>query len=212
MRRQLFQEGRYMNYDLINENDFKECADFHGHICPGLAIGYRAAKAGLAKLAESRAKDEELVAIVETDACGVDAIQVLSGCTFGKGNFIYRDYGKHAFTFFSRKTGKGVRAALKPGAIPHSDKQKEISDKIKEGKATDDEIKFLSEMRLDKTVSILDMPEDDLFDFIDVQEKMPDKARLSPSVPCDKCRELTMVEKTEKVGGMTLCRGCVKMV
>ncbi len=31
--------------------------------------------------------DEELFAIVETDACGADAIQVITGCTFGKGNF-----------------------------------------------------------------------------------------------------------------------------
>ncbi len=33
---------------------------------------------------------------------------MITGCTFGKGNFIYRDYGKTAFTFFNRDTGKGV--------------------------------------------------------------------------------------------------------
>jgi formylmethanofuran dehydrogenase subunit E len=65
---------------------YTDIITFHGHSCPGLAIGYRMTKAGLAFLTGSRSADEELVAIVENDACGVDALQMLSGCTFGKGN------------------------------------------------------------------------------------------------------------------------------
>jgi formylmethanofuran dehydrogenase subunit E len=83
-----------------------ECIRFHGHLCPGLVIGYKAARAALDGLKVERAEDEELFAIVETDACGADAIQVLTGCTFGKGNFIFRDLGKHAFTVGSRKSGR----------------------------------------------------------------------------------------------------------
>jgi len=104
-------------YQIMESEDFKKCADFHGHICPGLAIGYKAAKAGMEMLNEQRAEDEEIAAVVETDACCSDAVQVITGCTFGKGNFIYRDHGKIVFTFFSRKTGQGVRVAMKPGAI-----------------------------------------------------------------------------------------------
>ena len=51
------------------------------HSCPGLAMGSRAAKIGLWELKEERAADKELVAVVEADACGVDAIQLLTGCT-----------------------------------------------------------------------------------------------------------------------------------
>ena len=87
--------------------DFQKGVDFHGHVCPGLAIGYRAAKAGMEWLSAKRAEDEEVVAIVETDACGADAIQVLTGCTFGKGNFFHRDYGKQVFTLLGRKIGGG---------------------------------------------------------------------------------------------------------
>ena len=85
---------------------------FHGHWCPGLAIGIRAAELALRKL--GRPEAAELAAVVETDMCGVDAVQVLTGCTFGKGNLVHRDYGKMAFSFFDRKTGKGFRAVLKP--------------------------------------------------------------------------------------------------
>ena len=48
--------------------------------------------------------------------CGVDAIQFLTDCTLGKGNFMHRDYGKMAFSFFDRKTGEGFRAVLNPAA------------------------------------------------------------------------------------------------
>ena len=99
--------------DIINSEAFQKCLLFHGHICPGLAIGFRAATAGMAWLDEKRSEDEEIVAIVETDACSADAVQVLTGCTFGKGNFIYKDYGKMALTLLSRNSGQGVRIVLK---------------------------------------------------------------------------------------------------
>jgi len=93
---------------------FAEAAAFHGHVCPGLATGYRAAEIALSRLRSGHSEDEELVTIAETDACGVDAIQVLTGCTAGKGNLLFKDYGKHAFTFINRKTGAAVRVAANP--------------------------------------------------------------------------------------------------
>ena len=60
--------------------DLKPVVAFHGHICPGLIIGYRAAKLAAKELELHRDKDEELVAVVENDACGVDAIQSMLGC------------------------------------------------------------------------------------------------------------------------------------
>jgi len=69
---------------------------FHGHWCPGLALGIRASELALRDF--GKAGDEEIVAVVETDMCGVDAIQFLTGCTFGKGNLIHRDYGKKAIS------------------------------------------------------------------------------------------------------------------
>ena len=63
-----------MPSDPLQAEDFRRCAEFHGHVCPGLSIGYRAAQAGLQKLQSLRSQDEELVAEVETDACGVDGL------------------------------------------------------------------------------------------------------------------------------------------
>ena len=82
-----------MSSESILASDlFKKCIDFHGHLCPGLSLGYQAATAGMDWRSAHRAEDEEIVAIVETDACGCDAVQVITGYTFEKGNFLYRDY------------------------------------------------------------------------------------------------------------------------
>lgn len=41
--------------------------------------------------------------------CGVVGVQFLTGCTFGKGNLIYPDYGKNAYTFVRRYDGRAIR-------------------------------------------------------------------------------------------------------
>ena len=91
---------------------YDEIVQFHGHECPGLAIGYRMATAAMETLESFRAEDEELVAIVENDACGVDALQCVTGCTFGKGNLLFRDYGKHVYTIYCRSSRLGVRVRI----------------------------------------------------------------------------------------------------
>jgi formylmethanofuran dehydrogenase subunit E len=121
---------------VMESEDFKRCERFHGHVCPGLAIGYQASKAALGWLEENRAVDEEIVVIVENDACCVDAIQVMTGCTFGKGNFIFKDHGKMVFTFFSRNTGKGVRVSMNPGVLNPDEKYRQLIEKVRENKAT----------------------------------------------------------------------------
>jgi len=98
----------------MNFASYQDTAKFHGHSCPGLAMGYRLAIAALDKLKSIRSEDEEIVVIVENDACGTDAVQFLSGCTFGKGNFVFKDYGKMVYTFFCRISGKAIRASRNP--------------------------------------------------------------------------------------------------
>lgn len=71
---------------------YEEIIQFHGHECPGLAIGYRMATAAMELLESFRAEDEELVAIAENEAYGVDALQCVSSCTFGKGNGFSEDF------------------------------------------------------------------------------------------------------------------------
>ena len=108
-----------MDDKKLGENDcavmmkpFSDVTKFHGHVCPGSAIGYKAAEAGLNELKSHCSQDDEIVAIVENNSCAVDAVQVLTGCTFGKGNLLFKDHGKQVYTFINRTTNEGVRVSL----------------------------------------------------------------------------------------------------
>ena len=96
-------------------DDLARCIDFHGHFCPGLTIGYCASKIALETMRWKRAEDEELLCIAMSDGCAVDAIQLMTGCTLGKGNLIFQDYGKMVFMFLKRKEGnyaRGIRLSF----------------------------------------------------------------------------------------------------
>ena len=189
---------------------FAEAAAFHGHVCPGLALGYRAAETALERLRSGRAEDEELVTIAETDACGVDAIQVMTGCTVGKGNLFFKDFGKHAFTFINRRTGAAVRIignpsfdtdSLDPGLA-------ELRARVMAGRVPDEEWAGYRE-RTDRLVeAILDLPAETLFTIRDVGVEIPERARIFRSVPCAKCGELTAESRVGVEDGKLVCRAC----
>jgi formylmethanofuran dehydrogenase subunit E len=172
---------------MRQETDYEMMVAFHGHSCPGLAMGYRMTGAALEWLARhSRAEDEELVAITENNACGVDALQFMSGCTFGKGNLIFRDYGKQAYTFFCRESGRGVRVVLDRGAVPEAVK----SDR----KAYID--------------WLLTAPEKGLLKLAEVTMEEPERARILKSISCDECGEAVMASRIREVDGKRLCIPC----
>lgn len=164
---------------------WREAVDFHGHECPGLAIGYRAAVTALDKLEVKRARDEELIAIVETDACGVDAIQLITGCSIGKGNLIYKNHGKQAFTIGNRKTGQAVRVYLDPSRLPGD-----------------------QEDRKARMEAILHASLDDFCQIDFVELPSLEKARIFQSVECASCGEKLSEARAKLAEGKILCRAC----
>ena len=195
--------------EIMTGADFQKCADFHGHVCPGLSIGFRAAKIAMQELDTIRSEDEEVVAIVETDACCVDAIQVLTGCTFGKGNLIYKDHGKVAFTFFSRDTGKGVRLVMKPDAFSLDEAHRDLMKKVMEGTASEAEQKAFDVRHAARSGDVLTLPAENLFTVKPVTVPLPEKAQIAPSKPCDQCGESVMETKLTFVDGKHLCAACL---
>ncbi len=92
---------------MIKEK-FERAAAFHGHRCPGLAIGVRAAEEAVRLLGTA-----ELYCMAESSACYIDGIQALCGCTVGNGRLKFHPTGKTAFSFYTAG-GEGVRLLLKP--------------------------------------------------------------------------------------------------
>jgi formylmethanofuran dehydrogenase subunit E len=134
---------------------------------------------------------------------------VLTGCTFGKGNLLYKDYGKMGFTFFNRRTGQGVRLVMRPDTFRASERQIELFKKTRDGSITAAERAELQTLGMQRTEAVLNTPADVLFSMMPVTTGMPGKARIEPSQPCSRCGEPVMASKLESVDGTMVCRGCL---
>jgi formylmethanofuran dehydrogenase subunit E len=198
--------------DILSSEAFQRCVKFHGHVCPGLAIGFKAAQALISLLGATRAPDEELVAIVETDACGADAIQVITGCTLGKGNLILKNYGKHAFSLADRKRGKVFRACLRSEAIISDPEHLTLFEKIRKGEAKAEEIGRFEQLREKRLKEILEADIDTLFTIEEVEADIPHKARIAESAVCDRCGEPTMVDLLQEIDDLKVCIPCAERI
>ncbi len=202
--------GEKMKAIGVKDIDFQRVVDFHGHGCMGLAIGFRAAKAALNHLGDQRAGDEELVAIVETDGCGIDAIQVLLGCTIGKGNLIFKDYGKNVYTVAKRSDTEAVRIALRPGVFQRTSGQQNLMEKVFSGRASDKDLEAFWKMQEQGIKQILSIEEDVLFKIEEVKVELPEKARIFRSVTCEFCGEDVMEPRARIRQGRPACIPCAE--
>ncbi len=192
----------------IDNSELEECVRFHGHFCPGLAIGFRAAGELMRLLGADRSGDEELVAIVETDACGADAIQVMTGCTFGKGNFIFLDYGKHAFTLGSRHRNMAFRSSLRPDTHVFKNEFVGLFEKIRSGSATGDERAQFLKLRGSTAMRILHMETEKLFKIEEVSIVLPPKAVVVRCETCPVCMEPVRRDYLNGPEGTPACPSC----
>ncbi len=102
---------------FIEKNDLeallRKAAEFHGHLCSYLAYGVKAGYIAMKELRVKSSGMEELIAIVETNNCFSDGVQLVTGCTFGNNGLIYKDVGKTVVTV-ARRDGTAIRIALNP--------------------------------------------------------------------------------------------------
>ena len=189
---------------------FEEAVQFHGHVCPGLAFGYRVAQAALEILGD-RSRDEELVAVVENRSCAVDAIQVVSGCTFGKGNLVVREYGKQVYTFLKRPAGEGVRISVKWIGLPEGEEMTTCWDRFSQGDRSVEVMRAIKAHKGRKVQAILQADTADLFEIRRVNEQLPEQARVYPTIRCARCGEKVMEPMMTRVEKRPLCLPCAEM-
>lgn len=161
---------------------WEKCVAFHGHACGGLTIGYKAALYAIELLQLRFSEDEQIVCIAENDACGVDAIQVILGCSVGKGNLLFHIRGKQAFSFYNRTTGQSVRLVLKSAVE--------------------------SVRREESFAKYQSLEPREMFDVKPTAIALPERARIFDSHVCDCCGETTGANWIRLVGGRKLCLDC----
>ncbi len=192
--------------------DLIEVSKFHGHLCPGVTIGYRVAKLATRELGLGRSEDEELVAIVENDTCAVDAIQYMNGTTFGKGNLIFQDHGIQAYTFIERKSGKQIRIELKADVFgERSPEYQKIREKMRDDlPLTTEEQALVRKSRKGMTQKLLTLSDEELFNIKQVHIDVPEKARIFQSVKCANCGLMVMETRARLLNNNLFCIPCWK--
>lgn len=191
----------------VDAETVRQVVAFHGHLCPGLAMGIQVARIALERIGP-HAPDEEVVAVTETDMCAVDAVQFMTGCTFGKGNLIHEDWGKNAFTFFRRSDGKALRLVTRPEAWQHDTEHQELFARVRSGDATDQEQSRFRQLHEARSWSILDAEPEQLFASREFRGVPPPRARIHSSVVCAECGEAVMETRIRRLEGRDLCQPC----
>lgn len=184
--------------------------EFHGHICPFVAIGIRMSVLAMEKLGIEENKmasvGEDILAIVECNNCLADGVQVATGCTFGNNSLIYLDLGKNALTLVRRKDWKGVRVYVDAESVKKyfSEEALELFEKVivrREG--SEDDIKKMTEIWEEIGWKMLEMPEEE-FKVEFVQIEPIERAPIFENVRCTKCGELAMATRVKD----NLCLKC----
>jgi formylmethanofuran dehydrogenase subunit E len=198
-------------HDTLTQEQINKVVDFHGHECPGLWIGIRAAELCLRELGHN--DENPITAVVETDMCGVDGIQVLTGCTLGKGNLIHKDLGKMAFTFYRASDGKALRAMFQREAMgPEGEEMRELMKKAFSGQATEVEKERAKSLKATMRRRIFEAPLADLFTVTPPATPTPRPPKILDSLTCTACGESTMESRTRRFAGETYCIPCFEQV
>lgn len=190
------------------QSPWEKALEFHGHVCPGLVLGFRAAEIGLRELGLELpvSHDANLVCLTENKACAVDAIQAVTGCTLGKANLVVLDYGKLVFTFARRDTAEAVRVVVKPFDFGLGE-LRALQDRILQD-AGESSRKAFSRRREEISDQLMEMVEAELFEIRRVTVDLPPEQRVKVMVACSNCGEGVFEEWVHRQNAQVRCAPC----
>lgn len=197
---------------MIDPKDYYEDGlALHGHKCPAMPMGLRVGAAAMNALGVERAKDGQLLALVELGddhcaTCFADGVQTITGCTFGKGNIKKLYYGKWGVTLVEVATGRAVRVTPKAEAMlanKQTDFFKEYREKgIPASKVPPDVVEPLVQR-------VMSAPEEMLLSVGEVfTYHIEHRPHSFSSLVCDQCGEMVVERYARIVGDKKVCIPC----
>ena len=198
---------------MINAEEWLEFGQrFHGHKCPAMPNGLRVAAAAMNKLGVDRTGDSFLHAVVELGdhhcaTCFADGVQVITGCTFGKGNIEKSHKGKWGLTLIDKRTNRAVRVVPKAEAMMQTKKTPFFIEYREKGvpptQVPDEVVQPLVE-------KVMNAPEEMIMTVSEVfTYEWKEPAHSFNSVVCEECGEMVVEEYTSTKKGKKVCKDCV---
>ena len=197
---------------MIDPRQYLEAGQFfHGHKCPAMPMGLRVGAAAMNELGVDRANDGQLVALVEIGdnhcaTCFADGLQMITGCTMGKGNIRKLHHGKWGVTLVDSATGRAVRVAPKAEAML-ANKQTEFFTKYREkgvpaSRVPDEVVEPLVQ-------KVMNAPAEMILNIGEVCDYELERApHTFAGFVCEVCQEMTVEGYGRPMNGMKVCQPC----
>ena len=192
---------------LVNMT-LKRVADFHGHICPELALGGKFCEFVQSLLEEGTLNNSGLSIISENTTSALDAIQVLLGVTIGNQRLMVMDYGKHNYTLLSRQQVRGWKLKLKVQYYDDEDSYHSLEEKIYNKQALFEDMVQFQQLMDARVRQILELSPKELFSIEEVDAKNWPRESASIYLTCSVCGEQVLASHTIEKRRKIYCMPC----
>ena len=183
----------------------------HGHKCPAMPLGLRAGAAAMNQLGVDRAQNKELQAVLELGDdhcahCFADGVQMITGCTFGKGNIRQTGIGKFGLTLIDRKTGRAVRVVPRAEAQLASRQTPFFQDYRMKGVPAS---QVPAEVVEPLIQNVMNAPEEKLLAIGTVHTvSVEPREETFDAFVCEHCGEMVVEKYGRLAGGRKVCISC----
>jgi formylmethanofuran dehydrogenase subunit E len=201
----LFLEDRKMLANVA----LKRVVDFHGHICPELALGSKFCEFVQHLLSENNLEDNNFSVLAENNTSALDAIQILLGVTVGNQRLMIMDYGKHNYTMYSRSKNKGWNFKMKTMAFGDEEDFHRLEEKIINNSAQLEDMVSFQKLIDERVHQIFALSPEELFVIEPTQcaQQQPQESTSLYTI-CSMCGQQVLATRCIERRDRILCLPC----
>ena len=192
---------------LVNM-ELRRAADFHGHLCPDLVIGYRACEYAQKLLYANGEPRGEFSVIAENCTSALDAIQALSGATVGNHRLTVFHFGKHNYTFSLKEGRTGFSLSLKKLDYGDEDEYLALEEKLIKNQASLNDMVYFQRLLDNRVKRLLALSARDLFDAKPVIPMQPTTEMPMIYHSCCACGQQVLKNQAIQSHGRFYCIPC----
>jgi len=199
-----YRDDRKMLVDMT----VKRVVDFHGHLCPELAIGMKACEYARRLLFKDEEPLGRISVLAENCTSALDAFQVLLGVTLGNQCLKVLDFGKHNYTFSVGNTEEGFTLRLKGFSYGDELEYEILEEKIVHNQISLDEVVKFQELLDGRVLKLLSSRPEDVFDLVNADQNILTMETPAAYLSCAGCGQQVLKEHAVEFRGRLYCAPC----